>query len=171
MIELSSTLENFSAPPHQVSNGGGHPFQCEHHPATGRLPPVPTRRHAAAPPKDNVATVYVVDDDEGLTELCSIILEAAGYDVKTFNDRAVALAALKAESNLPDLLITDYRGRSMLVDQFMQECLAAHPALRILMASGFNQADAGLRIRPKRFIRKPFTTKELLREVQATLVQ
>jgi DNA-binding NtrC family response regulator len=170
MSKLRSS-ENFSAPHLQFSNEGGHPFQCNHHPATGSLPAVPTLCHAAAPPRDNVATVYIVDDDEGMTELCSIVLEAAGYNVKAFNDRAIALAALKAVPRQPDLLITDYRGRSMLVDQFMQECLAVHPALRILMASGFDQVDTELPIRPKRYIRKPFTTKELLHEVQATLVE
>ena len=115
-------------------------------------------------------TVYAVDDDGELTELYVIVLDAAGYRVKAFIDRAEALAALQRETKLPDLLITDYRGRSMFADQFLRECLAVHPSLRILMASGFDQADAEFfRIRPNRFIRKPFTRQEFLQEVSATL--
>jgi DNA-binding response OmpR family regulator len=111
-----------------------------------------------------------VDDDEALTELYAIYLEAAGFRVKVFNNRVKALAALTADAERPDLLITDYRGESMPVDEFMHQCLTVHPALRILMASGFNETEAlCFRAKADRFIRKPFTSEELLREVCATL--
>jgi DNA-binding NarL/FixJ family response regulator len=77
---------------------------------------------------------------------------------------------LKADKRKPDLLITDYRGISMPVDQFIHACRAAHPNLRILMASGFNRRDMRLsRVGPDRFIRKPFTPEELQQEVRAAL--
>jgi DNA-binding NtrC family response regulator len=57
----------------------------------------------------------------------TLLLEAAGYVARAFNDRAEALAALKADKRKPELLITDYRGLSMPVEPFMQQCLAAHP--------------------------------------------
>ena len=67
-------------------------------------------------------------------------------------------------------MITDYLGRAMPVDRFMQQCLAVHPTLRILMASGFSPADARIsRVKPDRFIQKPFTMDELRQEVEAAL--
>ncbi len=51
--------------------------------------------------------IYAVDDKPLLTELYTGLLEAAGYLVKTFNDRIKALAALKGEKKPPNLLITD----------------------------------------------------------------
>ena len=124
------------------------------------------------PPSFNAVTasIYVVDDNPPLTDLYARFLEAAGYILRTFNDRVEALAALRQENKKPDLLITDYRGLSMPVEQFMHECLALHPGLRILMVSGFSQSDLRFsQTRPHRFIEKPFSVEELLDEVRAAL--
>lgn len=118
-----------------------------------------------------VPLIYAVDDLPDLTELYTLVLEPMGCVVRAFNDRAEALAALKEDSNKPALLITDYHGRSMPVARFMDQCLEVHPDLQILMASGFCETGAQFfRTKPDRFIRKPFTPRELCREVRAALV-
>ena len=114
--------------------------------------------------------IYAVDDMPCLTELYTLVLKAAGYSVKAFNDRAEALAALNADIEKPDLLITDYRNTSIPVERFMRECLMLHPTLRILMASGLAPTHIRLfQIRPNRFIQKPFTPHELVQEVERAL--
>ena len=114
--------------------------------------------------------IYAVDDEPWLTHLYTVILCRRGYNVRAFNHRAEALAALKGERKKPDLLILDYSGHAMPAETFMQGCLQAHPALRILMASGFHELDAHLSsVRPDRFLQKPFTAETFLREVQAAL--
>ena len=115
-------------------------------------------------------SIYAVDDYPGLTELYAGLLEPFGYVVRTFNLRAHALAALKTEKKRPALLITDYRGFSMPVNQFVLACRSIHPSLRILMASGFNKDEMQFcQVRPDRFIQKPFTPEELQQTVQAVL--
>jgi DNA-binding NtrC family response regulator len=114
--------------------------------------------------------VYVVDDEPHLAELYTIILEAADCRVRTFRDRREALDALRTAHDKPDLLITDYDGHSMPVDAFMHQCLMIHPALRILMVSGFNPADVRFsQARPNRYMQKPFRLEHLEREVRAAL--
>ena len=114
--------------------------------------------------------IYVVDDTPCLTRLYALLLEGTGCLVKTFIDRAEALAALKSDQKKPDLLITDYRGRSMPAERFMHQCLAVHPALRILMASGWSESDDRFsQVRPCRFIRKPFTPDEFRQAIRAAL--
>ena len=114
--------------------------------------------------------VFAVDDDEDLAELYSILLDAAGYCVDVFTDRGEALAELKARASRPDLLITGYRGSWMPADHFVRECIAVHPPLRILMATGLHQAEGRLTCTASmRFIRKPFMPHDFLREVEATL--
>lgn len=114
--------------------------------------------------------VYVVDDEPGLSELYTLILEGRGYVVRAFNSRIEALAELKGERRKPDLLITDYFAHAMSVDAFMRRCLLAHPSLRILVASGFSPVDAKfLYIKPDRFIQKPFTAEEFLQQVASAL--
>jgi len=89
----------------------------------------------------------------------AVILAAAGYVVQAFNDRVEALASLKGERKKPELLITD----------FSDHGLRAHPFLRILMASGLNQNGAWFSVTPDRFLRKPFTAEKFLEEVRAVL--
>ena len=114
--------------------------------------------------------IFAVDDLPWLTDLYAFVLEATGCVVRTFNDRADVLAALQAASGKPDLLITDYLNASMPFDWFMHDCRAVHPALPILMVSGFDQTIARpFAGRPDRFLRKPFTSQELRRQVTAAL--
>jgi len=138
---------------------------------TTRSTPRRRRVPGACPSSDAEAPlIYVVDDQEALAELYTIFLKAYGYEVKSFTDRADALAALILEPVKPDLLITDYLGLSMPVEGFIHHCRAAHPELRILMASGCHEADVdGVHPTPDRFIQKPFTPEELRQEVQAAL--
>ncbi len=118
--------------------------------------------------KAEAPVIYAVDDDPGLTELYRIVLNGAGYQVKVFNYRTAALAALILEQRRPDLLITDYCGPVMPVCVFLQRCLIVHPTLRILMASGFNELGSGLcPVRPHRFLQKPFAATEFLHEIKA----
>lgn len=121
-------------------------------------------------PVNAARLIYVVDDQDGVGELYAIFLQANGFTVRTFTDRATALATLVKERTKPALLITDYLGLSMPIERFIQKCRAAHPALRILMASGCHKPDVGfVSPLPDRFIQKPFTPAELQQEVHAAL--
>jgi CheY-like chemotaxis protein len=114
--------------------------------------------------------IYVVDDLPCLTELYTLVLQASGYVVKAFNDRGAALRFLNAAGKKPDLLITDYQGFSLPVEKFMRECLQAHPALRILMASGFSEENVFFsEATPTAFIQKPFTPQALRERVRILL--
>src|ERR1700677_1221829 len=86
--------------------------------------------HASKPP-----TVFVVDDEPLLLELASLTIEPLGYTVRTFVDPETALREFNKDR--PELVITDYAmGRmSGMVDEYVF-------------------ADA--RVRPNRFISKPY---------------
>jgi len=116
------------------------------------------------------ASIYVVDEAEGLAELYTLFLKGTGCVVRAYGDRVDALAALMADRTRPDLLIMDYLGDSMPVDRFLQRCLVVHPSLRVLMVSELSQRDVmSCCVRPDRFIQKPFTADEFLQEVRAAL--
>jgi CheY-like chemotaxis protein len=119
---------------------------------------------------DEIPLVYVVDDEPGLADLYTIILEANGYAVKAFTSRVETLAELKGATKKPGLLIMDYLGHSLAVDWFMQHCLQANPNLRFLVASGFSEFNTRFSsVTPDRYIQKPFTADEFLHEVAAAL--
>lgn len=105
-----------------------------------------------------------------LTELYALVLNTAGYAVRGFRDRRTALESLRAAKTKPVLLITDLHNPTMRVEPFLEQCVAAHPELRILMATGFGYHQAWcFSVKPDRFLPKPFTPEELRRAVDATL--
>jgi len=105
-----------------------------------------------------------------LKELYALILNALGYVVKSFHDRRAVLESLSATGEKPTLLITDLHNPSMRIEPFLEECVALHPTLRILMASGFAYHHAWcFSVRPDHFLQKPFTPQELRQAVEATL--
>ncbi len=134
------------------------------------LRPAESSEPASAPAAPRISLIYVVDDMPELTEFYTAILEATGYVVRVFNNRHAALDTLTADGRKPDLLITDCLGGSMPISRFIRHCRALHPALRILMATGFDRPETLISdATPDRFIRKPFTLEELQQRVRSTL--
>jgi CheY-like chemotaxis protein len=132
--------------------------------------PQPESATAVARERAGGPLVYVVDDEPHLTELYTILLEVTGCRVRAFNNRNEALAALKRQERKPDLLVMDHLGNTLSTDRFMKLCLQICPGLRILMASGLHQDDLWFAsVRPDRFLQKPFTPDEFLREVKVAL--
>lgn len=140
-----------------TSKAVGHPTRTQ-----------PGARAIAAETAES-ASIYVVGDELRLTNMYTVILGGAGYVVQAFNDRAEALTMLKAESKKPQLLITDCSGHTLPAERFLQRCLHAHPFLKILVASGCNQARSSYSVTPNRFLQKPFTAEKFLEEVRAVL--
>jgi len=127
---------------------------------------------AVEPPRASVErpSIYAIDDTPGLTDLYKAVLEPEGYSLRTFHQRARALAALGATEKSPDLLITDFIGLSMPAHQFIQACRAIYPELRILMASGLSPSSMHFsRGKPDWFLPKPFTPEQLLHAVKLAL--
>jgi len=84
--------------------------------------------------------ILIVDDDRATRDDLAQLLTHEGYETLTASDVPTAMHILGASA--PDLLITDYRGPTVPVSQFMRDCLALHPKLRILMMSGFDQTSS-----------------------------
>src|SRR5258706_11473309 len=121
--------------------------------------------------KSRAALIYAVDDDRNLTELYEMLLEAKGYRVRTFNNREQVLSLLGTDRTRPDLLITDYLGRLIPADRFVRSCRVLSPALRIMIASGFDHFGWRYSVtKPDRFILKPFTADAFLEEVHLALI-
>jgi len=121
-------------------------------------------------PAKMAPVIYAVDDMPCLTELYALVLNKSGYVVRSFHDRRATLGSLEAAQTKPALLITDLHNPTMRIEPFLQECIALHPALRILMATGFGYHRAWcFSVKPHRFLPKPFTPEELRQAVEEAL--
>jgi CheY-like chemotaxis protein len=115
--------------------------------------------------------IFVVDDEPMLLELAVVVLEPAGYLVKTFRDPKAALAAFKEAEPRPALLITDYAMHMMNGMELMIACREMRPSQKILMISGtvdekiFRNAPC----KPDRFMTKPYQARQLVEAVKSLL--
>jgi DNA-binding response OmpR family regulator len=114
-------------------------------------------------------TILVVDDEPTVTEVVSIYLERAGYQVMVASDGETALETL--ERNPPDLVVLDL----MLPDVGGLEItrwLRARGDIPIIMLSARREEVdriLGLELGADDYMVKPFSPQELVSRVKAVL--
>jgi len=117
--------------------------------------------------------IFVVDDEPMLIELAAALLEPAGFTVKTFLDPESALAAFKSSAPRPALVITDYAMHQMTGLDLIRECRQINPRQKIIMVSGTVDESVfdNSRIKPDRFLAKPYHSKQLIGLVRSVLAE
>jgi CheY-like chemotaxis protein len=113
-------------------------------------------------------TLFLVDDDVTLATLVAASLRTFGYDVRSFHDPIVALRAIRQGGARPDVLVTDYQMPHMNGLDLIEHAVALLPGLRTISASGTLREELHLsgRMRPHRFVPKPYQIKELIEAIQ-----
>ena len=116
--------------------------------------------------------ILVVDDEPGDCQTMADTLTRAGYNVSKAGD-AVTAARLMAHEPKIDLLVTDISLPGTNGCELARQMLADRPELKILFVSGYVGSEVcryyGVPITDSLFLRKPFTSKELLERVNAVL--
>jgi DNA-binding NtrC family response regulator len=116
-------------------------------------------------------SILIVDDEPGIRELLSIMLESSGHSVVTAEDGIVApkiMATRQFDVVITDLLMPERDGL-----EFITEVRKKHPAVKIIAMSGGGHIarDAYLRI-AKTFgahylLEKPFNQSSVLGAIEA----
>ncbi len=125
---------------------------------------------AAEVPRAAGRRILLVEDDDGVRELMSDVLEAAGYHVVSSGRPAHALELVHA--SVFELLVTDVIMPGMSGSELARAAVAERPGLRVLFVSGYageavaRREGAGL---DGHFLQKPFSERELLASVAAAL--
>ena len=132
--------------------------QPEIHPATG---------DGAARP-----LLFVVDDEPMLLDLATIVLGAAGFQVRTYRDAEGALAALQTRAGRPAVIITDYAMHAMNGMDFIRECRRLDPRQKIILVSGTVDETIyrNSPVKPDRFLAKPYDAEQLTEMVRGLAV-
>ena len=107
--------------------------------------------------------IYVVDDKPALVDLAKIGLEAAGYDVRGFNNPAEVIAAIEHGASIPDILMTDFDMPQMTGLELIRECRRLHPQLKTIIVSGTvdEKQILGDPVNVNRFLQKPYSPSNL----------
>lgn len=113
-------------------------------------------------------TVLVVDDEEMLLKMCQTVLSSFGYQVLM---AANGIQALELVSRMPgeiDLVITDLVMPGMSGRELIDRLRLVAPQIPVICMSGYARVGDGAE--SSLYLRKPFTSQELLRKAREILL-
>ena len=116
--------------------------------------------------------IVVIDDEESLAHFLSDLLATQGYRVTTFTDSLKAKAELPALLETVDLVLTDHTMPGITGSQLAQYLLKLKPDLAIILCTGFSftvDEKMAYQIGIRRFLQKPISTRNLLKEIDSLL--
>ena len=119
-----------------------------------------------------MARVFVVDDEPDMVDLLATILKADGFEVETDIDGRSALARMLAEPPdlvLLDLMMPDLDGMELLKLLRLDSKGADVPVLVVSARTGHQDQLGTLQLGANAYICKPFSPRELVRQVRQLL--
>jgi DNA-binding response OmpR family regulator len=108
--------------------------------------------------------VVVADDDEDILMLVRATLAAAGYDVAVARDGAAALSLLRDRrpaAVVLDIAMPELDGLEVLERVRADPATADVPVILLSARAQENDVAHGYRVGASRYIRKPFSPREL----------
>jgi hypothetical protein len=112
-------------------------------------------------------TILVVDDEEGVRQLCAAVLQANGYDAMEASNGNSALAVFEKNSHKIDLVLTDVVMAQLGGFELARQLHERKAGLKILYMSGY--PEHALNPAATAFLHKPFTPDALLSKVREVL--
>jgi two-component system cell cycle sensor histidine kinase/response regulator CckA len=117
-------------------------------------------------------TILVVEDHEGVRELVTSVLRAAGYHVLSADSAEDALDIVLRQSDPIHLLLTDMVLPGMNGRELAEQFVNLQPATRVLFTSGYTSdivASRGISEGRIAFLPKPYTAEQLAVKVSEVL--
>jgi two-component system, OmpR family, response regulator MtrA len=116
-----------------------------------------------------MTSIMVVDDDQDLAEMLSIVLNGAGYEVDLVGSGDLALEMFQSQN--PDLLLLDVMLPGKDGIEVCREIrnISLTPIVMLTAKTDTTDVVAGLEAGADDYIVKPFTESELLARVKARL--
>jgi anti-anti-sigma factor len=136
------------------------------------LPGIPQDMKSYQATPGNPERILLAEDNDIVQKVCLRILDKANYQVMTAKDGQEAYEIFMEHREDIDLILTDVVMPRLGGEELRERVREVDPTLPILFSSGYSEntihtrfiRDAGLRL-----IRKPYDSKELLRNVRMVL--
>jgi len=116
--------------------------------------------------------ILLVDDEQMIVEIATLILESLGYQVSSRLNSVEALELFKTNPEAYDLVITDLTMPQLTGDQLAREMVAIKPAIPIIICSGFSERvrlEQAETIGVREVLMKPITIAEISHKVRLVL--
>ena len=111
-------------------------------------------------PRDDVKTIFIVDDDPAVLRCVADLLADHGYNILSWGSGAEALRQSKAYKGEIHLLLSDFQMPEMSGVELATAMTAERPRLKVLLMSGF---PGGMLVLNEgwHFLAKPFIASQL----------
>jgi CheY-like chemotaxis protein len=150
-------------------------FKVESQPGKGSsfmffLPATPTKARSCRVQKEKKkifngkGTILLVDDEKGVVEVCSEMLESLGYQVKSVSSGSDAIDILMSKQLRIDLVILDMVMPRMNGRETFEKIKIIDPKMKVLVSSGYSketQIEKMIESGCRGFILKPFDVATL----------
>ena len=129
-----------------------------------------------APAVDRTATdggtILVVDDDDNVRNVCSLMLKQAGFNVLTAGDGREGVSVY--ERHRADIVgvVLDLTMPVMDGREAASALLAIDPQVRILLSSGYSEQEAIREFvdwQPAGFVQKPYRSADLIQRIRVAI--
>ena len=114
-----------------------------------------------------MATILCIDDHAGHLAIRRLLLESKGYTVLTANDGPTGIAL--AQANAIDAVVLDYSMPTMDGEQVACILRQEHPALKIILLTGFNDIPERLLWLVDAYVRKGDSASLLLSAIEEAI--
>jgi PAS domain S-box-containing protein len=114
----------------------------------------------------------VVDDEKSVLRTCAKMVKLCGFTVITACDGIEAVTKFREHSDEIDVVLMDLTMPNMDGIAAMTEIRSIRPAIKVILASGFNESELSERISgqpPAGFIRKPYSMNEIETEFRRVM--
>jgi CheY-like chemotaxis protein len=161
-----------------LQQNGGH-FALTSHPGLGTtfsiyLPALkePPERSPQAPPPQRLSrneTILLVEDEDPVREVNTLLLESLGYRVLQVSDAEEALKLGQNKQVKIDLLFTDVMMPGMSGRELAEAFRSLHPNIKILFQSGYTDdivVSEGVLQTEVPFLQKPFSIETLEKKIR-----
>ena len=142
---------------------------------------LPAKKTRAAIPRESEekntiingkGSILLVDDEKGVIEVCSEMLESLGYQVTAVSSGKEAIEALTSAKERMDLVILDLVMPRMNGRQTFEKIRALDPDIKVVVSSGFSREDEIEKMMQQGcdgYILKPFDMSTLSKKLDAVL--
>lgn len=131
-------------------------------------PPEVVKSKSLPRPISGSATVLVVDDEDDVRRIASLMLQRDGYNVHEAADGCEALDIFRDKSDTIDLVLLDMTMPRMGGEETLRELHKIRPDVPVILSSGYNEKETTQRFGPRElagFVQKPFEMSTLLEKV------